>query len=904
MTSPTIDGLPTEQPPPSNPTWTRSARRLSPAWVILAGCVSVLCAYLTISSYLQNQVDLGAWGCRMSWMSPNYVRLDGPSGLELKGLNAKYALWLYREGGLQTDLTPTGTPVLFIPGNAGSFKQVRSIASSAAHQYHERLGDHESSAGTAGTIANPADWKELDFFATDFNEEFSAFHSRTLEDQSFYVSHAIQYILDLYPAQSPAPQSIILVGHSMGGIVARHAVTRLKDPSVSAIITMSTPHLIPPVTFERGMQDVYDHMDAFWKAGQLARSSKKGHPLPVLVSICGGTADTQISSDSCALEPQTIERAATPASPGNSTDRGTFAVFTTGMEGIWTGVDHQAMVWCDQVRRMVATTLLDMSTVSQDQSASSTALSRVKVTEIARRRFLGERDAQQLHPKPVDHASVNLRGAVSLVADSPNFRHPGPEETALVAQVPSNATRLQIIGDMRVNGVGRTGGSDMSIFMQAVDPQRPGHHTYRGIPLTGIRVLPKSAPFSGALQREGFPLPGEGVKDEDFMLYVEAELKHELGKEQKIVVRLSGAAWGAIAFVTPKSESPVRNGWKPIRQSHTFDSVSDNALILHELRLHRSARCTHSESILFSPIVEHVSHSNPATHESRFYPQAAEDIKVHTHTSAAPYIKEPASGVSRRGMTVNLWQDPRDACGARNVTVRVDWIGSFGLMVMRYRMTILAWTMGIAALVAAIQFRHYRLTVVNFILYTLTRILRVGLGWTGILRFPRSLDAQQHFHPRHAVSVIVLVLLVKLLVPHQLAFIVGFIVHLLSTSTAEVSKVSRHVLLGRTFDADAAQIQSSNTSCLNLYRTLLVFLFMLVPANAAVLFVWVRNLLVLFDKPSGTSPSVSRAPGASSVIRQSTMLGGRDHAIWQIVAVLVIVEACSAGKMPDVSVKL
>jgi hypothetical protein len=35
------------------------------------------------------------------------------------------------------------------------------------------------------------------------------------------------------------------------------------------------------------------------------------------------------------------------------------------------------------------------------------------------------------------------------------------------------------------------------------------------------------------------------------------------------------------------------------------------------------------------------------------------------------------------------------------------------------------------------------------------------------------------------------VILVKLLVPHQLAFTVGFIVHLLSTCTAEVPSVSR-----------------------------------------------------------------------------------------------------------------
>jgi hypothetical protein len=38
------------------------------------------------------------------------------------------------------------------------------------------------------------------------------------------------------------------------------------------------------------------------------------------------------------------------------------------------------------------------------------------------------------------------------------------------------------------------------------------------------------------------------------MLYVEAELETKLDGERRIAVKLSGAAWGAIAFVAPDSE--------------------------------------------------------------------------------------------------------------------------------------------------------------------------------------------------------------------------------------------------------------------------------------------------------------------------------------------------------------
>jgi hypothetical protein len=119
----------------------------------------------------------------MSWMSPNYVRLEGPTGPNVKGLDRKYTVWLYKEGGLQPDLLvrafsdriskslsdillqPRGMPVLFIPGNSGSFKQVRSIASSAAHQFFQRDEQSGSVIGFVDDSEATKNWKELDFFA-------------------------------------------------------------------------------------------------------------------------------------------------------------------------------------------------------------------------------------------------------------------------------------------------------------------------------------------------------------------------------------------------------------------------------------------------------------------------------------------------------------------------------------------------------------------------------------------------------------------------------------------------------------------------------------------------------------------------------------------------------------------
>ena len=61
-----------------------------------------------------------------------------------------------------------GVPVLFVPGNSGSHKQVRSMASVALRK---ALDDDHS-----GRF-------HFDYFSVDFNEEFSALYGGTLEDQ-------------------------------------------------------------------------------------------------------------------------------------------------------------------------------------------------------------------------------------------------------------------------------------------------------------------------------------------------------------------------------------------------------------------------------------------------------------------------------------------------------------------------------------------------------------------------------------------------------------------------------------------------------------------------------------------------------------------------------------------------
>jgi glycosylphosphatidylinositol deacylase len=168
----------------------------------------------------------------------------------------------------------------------------------------------------------------------DFNEDLSAFHGPTLESQIEYSSAAIRHILSHYPRHT----RIVVMGHSMGGIVG---TALLASNDISVLITMSTPHTLPPARFDARVDEIYRRNTAL-----LANN-----PTPI-VSICGGATDMMIPSESCILP-----------DPGDANLEDSVyrrTVFTSALEGAWTGVGHREMVWCHQVRWRVARAALEL----------------------------------------------------------------------------------------------------------------------------------------------------------------------------------------------------------------------------------------------------------------------------------------------------------------------------------------------------------------------------------------------------------------------------------------------------------------------------------------------------------------------------------------------------------------
>lgn len=283
--------------------------------------------------------------------------------------------------------------MLFIPGNGGSYKQVRSLAAESDRAFNG--GPLEESFYQEAVFTNEeaghGDWvygdgskqdlqavskvdgqyfNHLDWFAVDLDGEHSAMDGRILEEHTEYVVQAIHRILDRYKESLEArskdrtglgdtlPKSVILVGHSMGGFVARAAVVHsgLRTGAVQTVLTLSSPHLSPPVATQPSLGYYFSRVNRAWRMGydplktrfgrrRLNSSPNLSHV--VVVSIIGGPRDYQVRSKMASLD------GIVPSTHG-------LTIGAPGMLNVWLGMEHQSILWCNQLVVQVSHTLLQI----------------------------------------------------------------------------------------------------------------------------------------------------------------------------------------------------------------------------------------------------------------------------------------------------------------------------------------------------------------------------------------------------------------------------------------------------------------------------------------------------------------------------------------------------------------
>ncbi|MBA0663916.1 hypothetical protein Goklo_003996, partial [Gossypium klotzschianum] len=152
------------------------------------------------------------------------------------------------------------------------------------------------------------------------------------------------------------PRSVILIGHSMGGFVARAATIhpRLRRSAVETILTLSSPHQSPPLALQPSLGDYYKSINQEWRKGYEVQTTRTGRYVSgpklsnvVVVSVSGGFNDYQVRSKLESLD------GIVPPTHG-------FMISSTSMKNVWLSMEHQTILWCNQLVVQVSHTLLSL----------------------------------------------------------------------------------------------------------------------------------------------------------------------------------------------------------------------------------------------------------------------------------------------------------------------------------------------------------------------------------------------------------------------------------------------------------------------------------------------------------------------------------------------------------------
>ncbi|KAK3323585.1 GPI inositol-deacylase [Cercophora scortea] len=719
------------------PTASRPRLRRSP-WavtflVVLASILGIGFQASVISSSATRQLD--PKGCRMSYMRPSFSKLEEFDN-EYTRFATKYSLYLYREQGIDQDTKVRGAPVIFLPGNQGSFRQVRPLAAAAATYFHEVLQQDES-AVKAGA-------RSLDFFTVDFNEELTAFHGQTILDQAEYVNEAIRYILSLYldPRASnrdpdlPDPTSVIILGHSMGGIVARTMLImpNYQSNSINTIVTLSAPHARPPVSFDRQLVKIYKDINDYWRyaySQQWANNNPLWHV--TLVSIAGGGLDTVVPSDYASVE------SLVPDTHG-------FTVFTSTIPNVWTSMDHAAILWCDQFRKVVARALYDIVDVNRATQTKP----RAERMRVFKKWFLTgmETVAEKTVPSKDPTTLLTLEdNSNTIIAQGERLvlRKLGTSSTARAHLLPipppgsPNAKRFTLLTDLKLDNPGENG--KLEVLFCSVFPLQPGqasmgfasHMDLSGESTGSTRLACKNA----ASDAIALPASGRTTKHPFF-----ADGEREIAPFSYLQYEVDDVSEHQFVAVVDKATTPspgfVIAEFSDHSQSHRTRHITLRRLLAFGMRLRlpstrpmvceikipslQSSLLAYNLEIgnqacgddteLFTPLVRQYL-SEP--YESKYFVNARE-VTVSLH-GIAPYVPPPLKRRSAEdGLSFQFWTDP--TCDSSiQVKLTVDVFGSLGKLYMRYRTVFASFPFLIVALVLRKQFRVYDATGV-FVTFT------------------------------------------------------------------------------------------------------------------------------------------------------------------------------------------
>ncbi|XP_065652591.1 GPI inositol-deacylase isoform X5 [Hydra vulgaris] len=304
--------------------------------------IVIAVAFLSVALYdISYKVEENR--CGMTWMyeQPEFIKLTMPNVVQHEF--AKYSLFIYGEGSYATYLKNMqgkykldGVPVLFVHGNGGSYKQVRSLGSVSLRKSEKSV-------------------HHFNYFSVDFKEELSALYGPFLYRQTKFLQHAITQIFNCYShlPVSLRPTSIIAVGHSMGGVVIRglYTLSSFDASLINTIISLATPQKEAPLFLDNYIYEFYKEVNNYW-----IRESNGKLFNTTFLSIAGGFRDYLVRSDLCFIK---------------TLNKNQRYSLTTSIPHIWRSTDHQCIVWCNELVRALTRCFFKMIAFKTKQVSKS-----------------------------------------------------------------------------------------------------------------------------------------------------------------------------------------------------------------------------------------------------------------------------------------------------------------------------------------------------------------------------------------------------------------------------------------------------------------------------------------------------------------------------------------------------
>ncbi|KAJ2465760.1 GPI inositol deacylase, partial [Coemansia sp. RSA 2337] len=617
--------------------------------------------------------------------------------------------------------------------------QVRSIASASATAFME-LVNNNPDVFDRGQIG-------YDYFTVGLNEELTALHGYSILEQADFINDAIRYILSLYPVtrakyrlpsqgtKFALPTSVVVVGHSMGGVVARTAFTLPNHivGSVQAIFTLSTPHNNPTASLEYYVDKVYSSVNSFWRHG-----FHNGTLDDVsLVSIAGGNLDSMINSDYTYIGDL--------APPKNS-----LSILSSGVDDVWLSLDHQSILWCAQMAKKFSSMLIQI----MDARQPSQLLPLSERMSIMRRQLYSDWErgpnsapeslaTNRTTNDDYSYVYVHRDGAARLVPEDMQklFSGDHADKAGLgvalhllpVNKATSDST-AQLVYDPRLFATAHASGSiagyqpillgcnrikvasdsakpETSVTCQALPAPLPTKLPMRRVdddpelPLYALHYM--EVPVSALEQFEflGMQLPTKpGVAGFFHATIVKNLVQLESSPSY---VRLLHS----LAIRTPTTKSRVGSSTRTRIRLNVPESPF--FVFRGTLTMRRSTSSSQfmSAAPRFQPIIRQ---SDGRRFESRFwYDQDTVDFAIHGRGAYLPSDvitnaedSELKSAGQWDGLFIDVWADPDYYVGFE-LTLRINWYSSLNRTIKRYDMALLAMSFVWACLVMLHQLRTW-----------------------------------------------------------------------------------------------------------------------------------------------------------------------------------------------------